>query len=429
MMAEMREMFNVTTLPKDIRRIPSSLDALIVVHPKEFEDSTLYAIEQYVLRGGKLIAFVDPYAELDIPEKDPDNPMSAMLAPRSSNMQTLFTAWGIERASADVVSDRKTAMKVDFGAKTDYQPIDYVLWQSLEESNFNQDERITASLQGVTVATPGFFKLLDDRTTTVTPLLSSSNEAMLVDKRVVQFRNDPVALLTKYAPGTLSYPFAVRVQGEAKTAFPEGARDKTGKVKRMPGHLDVAKDGIDVVAVADVDMLNDRFWVEIQDFYGQEIAYNIANNIDFLINAVEDMTGSQGLISVRSRVGFTRPFHRVIELQRDAEKRFRTKERDLQKQLKETQQRIARMQVERSGSGSQILTPEQEKEIAEFRLLASKTEQQLREVQANLRKDIDNLDTQIKFYNIGLVPVLICLLAVFTGWMRIRKRNKARAHQ
>jgi ABC-type uncharacterized transport system involved in gliding motility auxiliary subunit len=87
------------------------------------------------------------------------------------------------------------------------------------------------------------------------------------------------------------------------------------------------------------------------------------------------------------------------------------------------------MQVERSGSGSQILTPEQEKEIAEFRLLASKTEQQLREVQANLRKDIDNLDTQIKFYNIGLVPVLICLLAVFTGWMRIRKRNKARAHQ
>jgi ABC-type uncharacterized transport system involved in gliding motility auxiliary subunit len=429
MMAELREMFNVTTLPKDIRRIPSSVDALIVVHPKEFADSTLYAIDQYVLRGGKLIAFVDPYAELDIPEKDPDNPMSAMLAPRSSNLQNLFNAWGVERASADVVSDRKTAMKVDFGAKTDYKPIDYVLWQSLDESNFNQEERMTASLQGVTVATPGFFKLLDDRTTTVTPLLSSSNEAMLVDKRVVLFRNDPVALLTKYAPGTLSYPFAVRMQGEAKTAYPDGARDKAGKVKKMPGHLDSAKDGIDVVAVADVDMLNDRFWVEIQDFYGQEIAYSTSNNIDFLINAVEDMTGSQGLISVRSRVGFTRPFHRVIELQRDAEKRFRTKERDLQKQLKETQQRIARMQVERSGSGSQILTPEQEKEIAEFRLLASKTEQQLRDVQANLRKDIDNLDTQLKFYNIGLVPLLICLLAVFTGWMRIRKRNKARAHQ
>jgi ABC-type uncharacterized transport system involved in gliding motility auxiliary subunit len=429
MMAELREMFNVAALPKDIRRIPSSLDALVVVHPKDFEDATLYAIDQYVLNGGKVIAFVDPYAELDIPEKDPDNPMAAMLASRSSNLKALFKAWGIERASSDVVADRKTATKVDFGAKTDYKPIDYVLWQTLEKANFNPEERMTASLQNIAVATPGYFKLLDERTTQVTPLLMSSPEAMLVDKRVVQFRNDPVALLTKYVPGTLSYPFAVRVQGTAKTAFPDGAKDQSGDIKRLPGHLDAAKGDIDVVAIADVDLLNDRFWVEIQDFYGQEIAYNTSNNIDFLINAIEEMTGSQGLISVRSRVGFTRPFHRVIDLQREAEKRFRTKERELQQQLKDTQQRIARMQVERSGSGAEIMSAEQEKEIAEFRLQANKTEQQLRDVQANLRKDIDTLDTQIKFINIGLVPILVGLLAVFTGWMRIRKRNKARGQQ
>jgi DNA repair exonuclease SbcCD ATPase subunit len=119
----------------------------------------------------------------------------------------------------------------------------------------------------------------------------------------------------------------------------------------------------------------------------------------------------------------------VIDLQREAEKRFRTKERELQQQLKDTQQRIARMQVERSGSGAEIMSAEQEKEIAEFRLQANKTEQQLRDVQANLRKDIDTLDTQIKFINIGLVPILVGLLAVFTGWMRIRKRNKARGQQ
>jgi ABC-type uncharacterized transport system involved in gliding motility auxiliary subunit len=252
---------------------------------------------------------------------------------------------------------------------------------------------------------------------------------MLVDKRVVQFRNDPVALLTKYQPGTLSYPLAVRVQGEANSAFPDGARTKTGEVKKMPGHLDKAKQPIDVVAIADVDMLNDRFWVQTQDFYGEQLAFTTSNNIDFLINAVEDMTGSQGLISVRSRVGFSRPFHRVIALQRDAEKRFRTKERELQQTLKETQQRIARMQVQRSGSGEQILTPEQQKEIAEFRLTANKTEQQLRNVQANLRKDIDKLDTQLKFFNIGLVPFVVALLAVFTGWMRIRKRTKGRSQQ
>jgi ABC-type uncharacterized transport system involved in gliding motility auxiliary subunit len=429
MMSELRDMFDVTMLPKDIRRIPSSIDALVVIHPKEFEDSTLYAIDQYVLGGGKLISFVDPYAELDEPEKDPDNPMQAMLASRSSNMDELFKSWGIERSPSDVVADRKTATKVDFGAKTDYQPIDYVLWQSLDKSNFNPEQRITGALDKINVATPGYFKILDDKTTTVTPLLSSSHEAMLVDKRVVQFRNDPVALLTKYQPGTLSYPFAVRVQGEAKSAFPDGAKNKAGQVQKMPDHRNQSDKPIDVVAIADVDMLDDRFWVQTQDFYGKQLAFNTSNNIDFLINAVEDMTGSTGLISVRSRAGFTRPFHKVIALQRDAEKRYRTKERELQKKLKETKQRIARMQVERSGSGEQILTPQQQKEIAEFRLTANKTEQKLREVQANLRKDIDTLDTQIKFFNIGLVPILVALLAVFTGWMRIRKRNKARSQQ
>lgn len=429
MMSELREMFTVTMLPKDIRRIPSSIDVLVVVHPKEFEDSTLYAIDQYVLGGGKLVSYVDPYAELDEPEKDPDNPMAAMLASRSSNMDTLFQSWGIERSAADVVADRKTATKVDFGAKTDYQPIDYVLWQGLSEENFNAEERITGALRKINVATPGYFKILDDKTTEVTPLLSSSNEAMLVDKRVVQFRNDPVALLTKYQPGTLSYPLAVRVQGEARSAFPDGAKSKSGEIKKMNGHLDTAKQSIDVVAIADVDMLDDRFWVQTQDFYGEQLAFTTSNNIDFLINTIEDMTGSQGLISVRSRAGFSRPFHHVIALQRDAEKRFRTKERELQQKLKETQQRIARMQVQRSGSGEQILTPEQQKEIAEFRLTANKTEQQLREVQANLRKDIDKLDTQLKFFNIGLVPFVVALLAVFTGWMRIRKRTKGRSQQ
>ncbi|WP_438970320.1 Gldg family protein [Methylophaga sp.] len=429
MMSELRQMFDLSMLPSDIRRIPSSIDVLVVVHPKEFTDSTLYAIDQFVLNGGKLVTFVDPYAEVDVPEKDPDNPMSAMMAPRSSNMDRLFEAWGIKRGSADVVADRKTATKVDFGAKTDYEPIDYVLWQGLDESNFNKDQRITSALRKINLATPGRFEMLDQRSTKVTTLLSSSNEAMLVDKRVVQFRNDPVALLTKYEAGTLSYPMAVRVEGDVKSAFPDGAKTTSGEVKKMPGHLNEAKQAIDVIAVADVDMLDDRFWVQTQDFYGQQLAFSTSNNIDFLINAVEDMTGSEGLISVRSRAGFSKPFHRVIALQRDAEKRFRTKERELQKKLKETQQRIARMQVQRSGSGEQIMTPEQQKEIAQFRLTANKTEQQLRKVQANLRKDIDTLDTQLKFFNIGLVPILVGLLAIFTGWMRIRKRNKGRSQQ
>jgi len=425
-MDELRQLFDVSVLPKNIKRIPSSIDVLMVVHPKDFDDSTLYAIDQYVLNGGKLITFVDPYAESDKPKKDPDNPMAAMLASRSSNMPRLFKAWGFERNVTDVVADRKTAIKVDFGARTNNQPIDYVLWQGIPADQLNHDQAITNQLKRIEVATPGRFEKLDGATTTFTPLISSSNEAMRVDKRVVQFRNDPVALLTKYQAGTIAYPYAIRVTGMVKSAFPDGVKGVDGKIHKSSRHIEQSKQAIDVIAVADVDMLSDKFWVKLQDFYGKKIAYNTTNNIDFLINAIDDLSGEKGLISVRSRSGFSRPFDRVLALQRKAEKKYRTKERELKKILKKTDQHIARMQVARSGSGDEILSSEQKNEIAQLQIRKNKTQQQLREVQGDLRKDIDKLDTQLKFFNIGLVPLIVALLAVITGWLRIRKRAHGR---
>jgi len=425
-MAELRQLFTVSVLPTDIKRIPSSIDVLMLVHPKEFPHSTLYAIEQYVLRGGKLITFVDPYSESDIPEKDPDNPMAAKLKSRSSNMPTLFKAWGFMRAAADVVADRKTAIKVDFGARTGNKPIDYVLWHGIPAEQINNEQAITSQLKKIEVATAGYFKPVDGIGTQITPLFSSSNEAMLVDKRVVQFRNDPMALLTKYHAGTLSYPIAVRVNGAVKSIYPDGVQGDDGTLKTMRGHVNESQQDIDVIAIADVDMLQDRFWVQLQDFYGDQIAYSTSNNIDFLINSIDEMSNTNGLISVRSRTGFSRPFDRVLDLQRSAEKLYRTKERELQKILKETEQSIARMQVERSGSGEEIQNAEQQKEIADLRMMKYKTQQQLRDVQSDLRKDIDTLDTQLKFFNIGLVPFLVALLAIITGGLRVRKRTKGR---
>ncbi|MCX4190586.1 GldG family protein [Methylophaga sp. OBS3] len=422
-MRQLRMMFDVATLPADIRRIPSSLDVLMVVHPKDLSKGTLYAIEQFVLKGGKLISFVDPYAEVDVPKKDPDNPMAALTAVRSSNLPELFEAWGFERDNKDVVADRKAARKVDFG---NGEPIDYVLWLGLDESNFSQEDPITQRLRRINLASAGHFRQLDGASTTFTPLISSADEAMLVDKRVVQFRNDPVALLTKYQAGTISYPMAVRVTGDVQSVFPDGAPDNMGKMQKMPDHLDASAQPIDVIAIADVDMLDDRFWVQTQDFFGEDLAFNTSNNLDFIFNAVEDLTGTDGLISVRSRSGFSRPFTLVDQIERDAERRYRAKERELERRLQETEQQIARMQVERTGSGEMILTPEQQKEINEARLLADRTELELREVKGNLRRDIDVLETTVKFVNIGAVPILVAILAVITGWLRVRKRSKGR---
>jgi len=425
MMTQLRQLFDVTVLPDNIRRIPSSAEVLILIHPKELAADTQYAIDQYVLRGGKLIVFVDPYAEVDKPEKDPDNPMSAMMAPRGSNLPELFSAWGFERNGSDIVADLKTAESVNFGANSNNQAIDYVLWQGLTAQQFNSEQAITKNLRKVVIATPGRFESLEGATTTMTPLMSSTNEAMLVDKRVVQFRNNPMALLTKYQPGTISYPVAVRVNGSVKSAFPDGLVGQDGNKIKLPGHLAESSQPIDVIAVADVDLLQDKFWVQLQEFYGDEIAYTTSNNIDFLINALDEMTGSEGLIDVRSRAGFLRPFDRVVALKSEADKRYRTKEQALQKTLKETDQRIARMQTERSG-GDAILSASQKKEIKEAELLKSKTQQELREVQGDLRQDIDRLETRLKFFNIGLVPLIVVFIALISSWLRIRKRTRGR---
>jgi ABC-type uncharacterized transport system involved in gliding motility auxiliary subunit len=164
----------------------------------------------------------------------------------------------------------------------------------------------------------------------------------------------------------------------------------------------------------------------MQDFYGEDLAFNTSNNIDFVHNAIEELTGAEGLISVRSRTGFTRPFVRVEALQREAERLYRAKERELENKLQQTRQRIARMQVERNGSGAEIMTPEQQKEIAEFREIADRTELELRAVKGNLRKDIEHLETLVKFINIGLIPIVVAILALITGWLRVRKRTRGR---
>lgn len=420
-MEQLRQLYDVTPLPADVRRIPASLDALIVIHPKELSDTTMYAIEQYVLKGGKLVSFVDPFAEIDQPKEDPDNPMSARMASRSSNMKALFEAWGFERNPSDVVADRDTAMKVDFGRA---EPVDYVLWQRVGNDQMNPDSAITRNLARINTATPGYFEQLDGAETTFKPLFSSTSGAMRVHKRVVQFRNDPVGLLTRYEAGTISYPYAVRVQGRVKSAFPNGAKNIQGETVKMPDHVDAA-DNIDVIAVADVDMLNDRYWVSTQNFQGEELAFKTSNNIDFLNNSIESLTGTEGLISVRSRTGFSRPFELVNDIERAAERRYRAKERELEQRLQETEQKIARMQTQRSGSEA-VLTPEQQKEISEARILADKTELELRQVKGKLREDIEQLETTVKFLNIGAVPILLTMIALVAGWLRIRKRDRAR---
>ena len=185
-----------------------------------------------------------------------------------------------------------------------------------------------------------------------------------------------------------------------------------------------SKQPINVIVVADTDMLADRFWVNVRDFFGQQMAVKTADNADFVVNALDNLTGSDQLIGLRSRGVSARPFTYVQELQSQAELRLRAQEQSLTKKLEDTQKKLADVQTKADPGGKAILTPEQLKTIDEFRTEMLNTRQQLRGVQRALREDIDALDARLKFFNIGLIPILVALVAIVLGVTRRRRRSR-----
>jgi ABC-type uncharacterized transport system involved in gliding motility auxiliary subunit len=435
---QMKQQFDVRFLDKDVDNIPSNIDVLMLVHPKALPDKTLFAIDQFVLNGGRALVFVDPLAEVDRPPHDPNNPMAAMSAPRNSDLKKLFDSWGVELVPGQLATDIDSATRVGINRGPRPQSVEYVAWLQLGENNFDRQDFVTGDLKKMVMASPGYFKLKpqvdgkdgaekgsDGAELKMIPLIQTSARAMSVPVSRVQFRPDPVGLLNSYKPGKAKLTLAARLTGTVKTAFPGGPPKDAAKFDKV---LKESKQPINVIVVADADMLEDRFWVNVQNFLGQRIAVPRANNGAFVVNAIDNLSGNNDLISLRSRSNFSRPFEKVKEIQRDAEQQFRDREKQLEARLNQTEQKLRDLQRNKSADNAQILSPEQEREIEQFQEERVKTRKELRNVQHELRKNIEALGTRLKFINIGLVPILIILFAIGLGVYRHKRMNRNASH-
>ncbi|MFV2061125.1 MAG: hypothetical protein ACC653_10605, partial [Gammaproteobacteria bacterium] len=257
----------------------------------------------------------------------------------------------------------------------------------------------------------------DNNSKTITPLIQSSTKSMELDQMQFRFGINPISLLQNFVSGDKKLNLAVRINGLAKTAFPDGAPDGM-EVKDI---IKESKTAINVIAVADTDMLEDKFWVNIQNFLGQKIAIPRANNDAFLINAIDNLSGSNDLISLRTRGRSSRPFTTVEKLKREAEQAFQAKEKTLQAKLNQTEQKLNALQQQKQGQNAAILSPEQRLEIENFRKQQISTRKELRAVQHELGKSIEELGSTLKFINIALIPLLIALFAIIMGIKRSRK--------
>jgi len=409
---QLQQSFDVRQLSApSLKTIDKDIGVLVLVHPKNLTDDALYAIDQFVLRGGHLLAFVDPQAESDESGADPNNPQAAMFANKSSDLPKLFKAWGVQYDPNKIVLDRAHALQISMAQGA--PPVRDPAILGFAKTDLNRDDVTTATLDTINISSAGFFALDKDSKNKLVPLIQTSNEAMVVPSERLKFMPDPSQLLVGYEPsGNQPYVIAGRVEGKFTTAFPE---------RKEEGHLVESKDDGAIVLVADTDMLTNRLWVQIQPFFGQKLMNAFANNGDFFINSVDNLSGSSDLISIRGRATSQRPFTTVEDMRRAAEESFRGKEKELQQRLSETERKLTELQSGKSKDQEMILSPEQRAELQRFLDQKVEIRKELRQVRRGLDDKIEALGTRLKLVNIGLVPVLITIAALlFAGWKRRR---------
>ena len=412
---QLGQLFEVRDLnAAELKTIDAEIGVLVLVHPKQLSEDAQYAIDQFVLRGGHLLVFVDPDAELDTSGADPENPQAAMFADHSSDLPKLFKAWGVEYDPKSVVLDRTRAVAVSVGQGR--APVRHAGIIGLTAEELNQDDVVTASLASINASSSGSIALAKDSGHTLVALLQSSGDAMKAPADRLRMLPDPSALLADFQPSGERYVLAGRVEGKFATAFPE----RSGE-----GHLAESKEGSQVMVVADTDLLADRLWVQVQNFLGQRIMNAFANNGDFVLNAVDNLTGSSSLISIRGRATSQRPFATVEAIKRNADDRFRAKEQELQRELQDTERKLAELQSAKSQDQAMIVSAEQRAELDNFLKRKADIRKELRDVRRSLDADIEALGARLKFLNIVLVPLLVTLVAVGFAMLRARRRKAA----
>ena len=417
---QLRELFDVRTIATDVASIDPEISVLVVIHPKNLSEQTLYAIDQFVMRGGKLLAFVDPQAE-----NDTAGAHMGMMPPmggRSSSLGPLLDAYGISYDPNTFVGDRELGMNV--ALRQGEFPTQHIEILSFNRASMNREDVITAALDSVNTWSVGSLKKKDDATIEFEPLLQSSAHAALLPTSRLAFMPTSNALLEGFKATGERYTVAARIRGKLKSAYPNGKPGSEGDGASGEHKAETAEEA-NLIIVADTDLLADPLWLRTQNLFGQRFAIAWANNGDFVSNALDNLAGSSDLISIRGRQSFFRPFTKVDELRRQADDQLRAKEQELDQELRETERKLSELESERtSNQGSLVLTPEQEAELARFQQERVRIRKELRDVRRSLDVEIERLGTVLKVLNIALVPALIAIAAIL---MAVARRRRLRA--
>ena len=416
---QIEEFFEVKRIHEKTKKIPDELGLIVIIHPQEVPDRVLYMFDQFVLRGGKLLIFLDPNAEVEKFRTEQQTNTSDSQQ-NSSTLKKLLDNWGVELIEDKVVGDLLSARRVSIG--TDSQPsvTDYIAWLDIKKDNIDKSHQATSKVNNLTFATAGILKENNKNPIQFKRLVWSTKQSMQIDSKEVQFNPDPTTLLRNFVPSNEEFVLVAEINGNFVSNFFDGppkTRDNFNKEE----HLQNSVTKSTLIIVSDVDMLYDEYWIRFE----QSGAAPIANNADFTVNLLEYLNGTEDLIGLRGKGTSLATFTKVEKIQKEAEQKYRSKEQELLEKLNDYQQRLENIQSgKKNEEEKDILSKDETLEIEKFRSEMIKVRNELRQVQNALRVDIEKLDSRLKFLNIFVVPILLVILSVILGLIRRKKRHE-----
>ena len=457
-MEYIRQLYEVRRIDIDGNHIDEEIDILMVVHPQDLPEQMLYAIDQHIMRSGALMLFLDPNADSMITQ----SPQGTLIpAGMSSELPKLLEAWGITFENDKVLTDNELALRVIMGQAQ--RPSPHLGMLGVRRNYLAQDDIITNRLETINFSSAGAVSQVEGAITSFEPLIESSTDAMLMDASLLENVADPSVLFDEFVSSEQSYVLAARVSGDLGSAFPdgrpvvqeEGEETEDGTIdptnnaasenpalaqeiidseengdgiveadaEELPEHIAATTEAANIVVFADTDFLSDRMWVQVAQFLGRRIPQPFANNADLIINALDNLSGSADLVSIRSRGRYSRPFTRVLDLQRKADDRLRTEEGELLSRLAETESSLAELNQAEDGELVGQITPEIQSEIDRFNVELLETRRRLRDVQYQLTEDIERLGANLKAIDTALVPILLTIVLLMMHYMRIQRRK------
>jgi ABC-type uncharacterized transport system involved in gliding motility auxiliary subunit len=429
---ELQRDFSVRKLEMEISKIDDDVKVLIVAHPKDISETAQYAIDQFIMRGGKLIAFLDATSLAD---SNKQNPMMQMPGGGSS-LEKLLKAWGIQFDNTKVVADMTFAGKL---RGRDGRPQTVPAFLFLGPAGINSEDAVTAQLDNIMIPFAGSFSGTPVTGLKETVLLKSTADSQLVDGMMAAMSGE--STIKDFKPSGTVFKLALRLTGKFKTAFPDGkpggkddeekkpdAEKKTGEAekkaeKKPEDSLKETKGDNSVILLGDADFLSDQFSVQVNNFLGQKIIQTFNGNLTLAQNMVEQMAGDNDLIGSRSRATGNRPFTRVRQMEAEAQQNYRSKIKEIEESLAETQRKLNELQTKKEAGQKYILSQEQQKEVENFRQKESLAKKDLKKVRKQLRQDIDSLENRLKWLNIAGMPFVVVLAGLSAALFK-RQRSK-----